>query len=135
MKRFFWESPEHIYFDGHKIMLWDRWYWMLHYVVIKLPFKLYYAHFTKHNWKNVPVGKPILFASSHRNAFMDSLSFVATENTQVFQLARGDAFSSKTLKRAFYFFHMLPIWRERDKAGNRNISNEPTFAACYELLS
>ncbi|MFN3940208.1 MAG: 1-acyl-sn-glycerol-3-phosphate acyltransferase, partial [Chitinophagales bacterium] len=45
------------------------------------------------------------------------------------------AFSSKTLKRAFYFFHMLPIWRERDKAGNRNISNEPTFAACYELLS
>lgn len=134
IQRFFKRNVGHLEFQGHKIVLWDRWYWLVQFLLVKIPFKFYYSKFSIHQWENVPTGKPIIFAITHRNAFMDSLAFVNTKDIQVFQLARGDAFSSKFMKKLFYFFHMLPIWRERDRAGNRNISNDPTFAACYELL-
>lgn len=133
--RFFKHKNAHITFQGHNISLWSRSYWLIHYVIIKLPFKFYYSQFSIYHWEHVPKGKPVIFAITHRNAFMDSLAFVNTKNTQVFQLARGDAFNNRLLKKLFFFFHMLPIWRERDKAGNRNISNDATFNACYELLS
>lgn len=135
MQRFFWQNRGHIYFKGRKIVLWDRLYWITHYFLINIPFRFYYSKFVVHKWENVPLDKPVIFAITHRNAFMDSLAFVATKNTQVFQLARGDAFSTPFLSNLFYFFHMLPIWREQDKGGNRNISNDETFDACYELLS
>ena len=39
---------------------------------------------------------------------MDSLAFVHIHDSQVRQLARGDAFKNPLMRKLFYFFHMLP---------------------------
>lgn len=112
----------------------SRGYWAAQRTLVKLPYSHYYSRFEDHGWDNVPVGKPIIFAISHRNAFMDSLAIVNVRNTQVWQLARGDAFRNPVLKRVFYHFNMLPIWRERDGVDTKQ-ANQPTFEACADILA
>lgn len=108
-------------------------YWLVQPPLIGIPYRHYYSQFEIAGWENVPTDKPVLFAITHRNAFMDSLAFVNTKGTQVWQLARGDAFKNPMMKRLFYFFHMLPLWRERDGVDTKAM-NQPTFDACADLL-
>lgn len=132
--RKFFHKPETIDFKGTKIPVWSRGYWIAQSILVALPFKMYNNRFAVMGWENVPENKPVLLAISHRNAFMDSLAFVNTKNTQVFQLARGDAFNKPLLAKLFYFFHMLPLWRERDGVDTK-LMNQPTFDACADVLA
>lgn len=129
----FTQKSEHFEFQGYKLPVWDWAYWLVQAPLIGIPYRHYYSHFQESGWENVPEGKPIIFAVSHRNAFMDSLAFVNIHDTQVWQLARGDAFNHPILKKVFFFFHMLPIWRERDGVDTRQ-ENQVTFEACYDIL-
>lgn len=130
----FWAPSEYFTFKGDKLPILSRGYWVAQRTLIMLAYSHYYTRFEDHGWENVPVGKPIIFAISHRNAFMDSLAFVNVHNTQVWQLARGDAFKNPMLKKLFYFFHMLPIWRERDGVDTKQ-ANQDTFEACADILA
>ena len=121
-------------FRDRKLHVWSTGYWMVQPFLVGIPYRFYYSKFQVNGWENVPQDKPIIFAISHRNAFMDSLAFVNTRSTQVWQLARGDAWNNKIAGNIFYFFHMLPIWRERDGGDTKEL-NEPTFNACADILS
>ncbi len=123
-----------IEFRGRKLYPYTKGYWFVQPLLISIPYRYYYSKFQVQGWENVPIDKPVIFAISHRNAFMDSLAFVNTKSTQVWQLARGDAFNNKMLGNLFYFFHMLPLWRERDGVDTRAM-NQPTFNACADLLA
>ncbi|MFN0274593.1 MAG: 1-acyl-sn-glycerol-3-phosphate acyltransferase [Chitinophagales bacterium] len=135
-KDFFTRKHVSVPFRGRKMIVWNRWYWFVQPPLVSIPYTLYYSKFQKLNWEKVPKNKPVIFAETHRNAFMDSLACVNTGSSQVIQLARGDAFNNKILAPIFYFFHMLPIWRERDEPGGDTWEkNEETFNACYDLLA
>lgn len=123
-----------IEFSGRKLYPYTIGYWLVQPFLISIPYRYYYSKFQVQGWENVPLDKPVIFAISHRNAFMDSLAFVNTNSTQVWQLARGDAFNKKMLGNLFYFFHMLPLWRERDGVDTKAM-NQPTFNACADLLA
>lgn len=121
-------------FRDRKLHVWSTGYWLVQPFLVGIPYRFYYSKFQVNRWENVPEGKPVIFAISHRNAFMDSLAFVNTKSTQVWQLARGDAWNNKIAGNLFYFFHMLPIWRERDGGDTKEL-NDPTFNACADILS
>ena len=131
----FGKTTDYFHFKGTALPVWDLGYRCIQPPLVTIPFRFYYRKFEIAGWENVPKNKPVLFAISHRNAFMDSLAFVNTHQTQVWQLARGDAFNQPILRKLFYFFHMLPIWRERDGAGtDTKAENQLTFEACYNIL-
>lgn len=132
LKRIF-EKQEGIPFRGTTIYPYTKGYWLVQPPLIGWFYKYYYNAFEIAGWENVPTDKPVLFAISHRNAFMDSLAFVNTKGTQVWQLARGDAFKKPAMRNLFQFFHMLPLWRERDGVDTKAM-NQPTFEACADLL-
>lgn len=135
-KEFFTRKHISVPFQDRKMLVWNRWYWVVQPPLVSIPYNLYFNKFQKLNWDKVPENKPVIFAETHRNAFMDSLACVNTGSSQVTQLARGDAFNNKILAPIFYFFHMLPIWRERDEPGGDTMAkNELTFNACYDLLA
>lgn len=121
-------------FRDRNLHVWSAGYWFVQPFLVGIPYRFYYSKFQLNGWENVPSDKPVIFAISHRNAFMDSLAFVNTKSTQVWQLARGDAWNNKMAGNIFYFFHMLPIWRERDGGDTKEL-NEPTFNACADILS
>ncbi len=127
-------KTETVPFKGKKLAVWSRGYWVIQATLVAIPFRLFYSKFEIAGWENVPQDKPVLFAISHRNAFMDSLGVVNTKSTQVWQLARGDAFGKKIMADLFYFFHMLPLWRERDGVDTKTM-NQPTFDACADILA
>ena len=132
LKRLFAPQPQIPFRDRH-VQPYTYGYWLVQPPLIGIPYKYYYTRFEIAGWENVPTDKPVLFAISHRNAFMDSLAFVNTKGTQVWQLARGDAFNKPLMAKLFYFFHMLPLWRERDGVDTK-ATNQPTFEACADLL-
>ncbi len=127
------QKPKKLKFKWGTLIIWDRWYSLLQ-PVVAFFYRMYYNKFTIYGWENVDESKPTIFAISHRNAFMDSLAFVAAKNMQVFQLARGDAWKNNLLIKTFNFFHMLPVWRERDNVDTKAM-NEPTFETCYDILA
>lgn len=134
--RLFFKKPETVEFHGNTLKVWSRVYWCIQPFLVSFGYPLYFSKMKLKGWENVPENKPVIFAISHRNAFMDSLAFVNTKNTQVWQLARGDAWKGKFLSSVFEIFHMLPIWRESDGENvDTKIKNQPTFEACYDLLS
>jgi len=121
-------------FKGSMLKPYSKGYWLIQPLLISIPYRFYYSKFQVNGWENVPIDKPVIFAINHRNAFMDSLAFVNTESTQVWQIARGDAFSKPMFAKIFYFFHMLPVWREHDGVDTKAM-NQPTFDACTDLLA
>lgn len=121
-------------FRERKLRPYNIGYWLVQPLLISIPYRYYYSSFKTNGWEYVPTDKPVIFAINHRNAFMDSLAFVNTKSTQVWQLARGDAFNKPALANLFYFFHMLPIWREHDGVDTVAM-NQPTFDACADLLA
>ncbi len=133
LKKIFSKKDKIPFRDG-KLSVWGIGYWLIQPFFVGLPYGLYYRKFQVNGWENVPQDKPVIFAISHRNAFMDSLAFVNIKSTQVWQLARGDAFNNKAAEKLFYFFHMLPIWRERDGVDTKAM-NDPTFDACADILA
>ena len=135
LKFLFGRTTEYFQFKGKALPVWNWGYRFIQPPLIIIPFKFYYRKFDIAGWEHMPTDKPVLLAISHRNAFMDSLALVNTHYTQVWQLARGDAFNNPVLRRLFYFFHMLPIWRERDGAGaDTKAENQSTYEACYDIL-
>ena len=132
LRRLF-EKQNPIPFRDTTLHTYTKGYWTVQPFLIGIPYKYYYSKYEVAGWEQVPTDKPVIFAISHRNAFMDSLAFVNCKGTQVWQLARGDAFNNPMMKKLFIFFHMLPLWRERDGVDTKNM-NQPTFEACADIL-
>ena len=83
--------------------------------------------------KQIPLGKPIIFAGNHQNALMDSLAIVCSNPSQSVWLARADIFKSKVARPLLKFMKMVPVYRIRD--GKDNLANnEQIFASVTRLL-
>lgn len=83
--------------------------------------------------KQIPLGKPIIFAGNHQNALMDSLAIVCSNPSQSVWLARADIFKSKVARPILKFMKMVPVYRIRD--GKDNLANnEQIFASVTRLL-
>src|SRR5699024_5463744 len=100
--------------------------------VTNIWFNIYHKSITYAGIENVDWQKPIIFAPSHRNAFTDALCIILHEkhrnNRIIYPLIRGDAFgNSKFLDWILTGFHMMPVYRPRDKV-NMVEKNEAVFS-------
>ena len=84
--------------------------------------------------ENIPLGKPILFAPTHSNSFIDALFIAASLPQGVYCLARGDAFRKPLANKILRHFKVLPIFRQADEGRNIISKNEATFQECQELF-
>ncbi len=85
-------------------------------------------------YENIPNNKPILFAPTHSNSFLDALYIAATLQQGVYCLARGDAFRKPLANQILRHFKVLPIFRQSDTDKDQSAKNEETFDACQELF-
>ncbi|MFV0391214.1 MAG: 1-acyl-sn-glycerol-3-phosphate acyltransferase [Paludibacteraceae bacterium] len=84
--------------------------------------------------ENIPAGKPIIYAPTHRNALVDALILVH-ENVkqQVVFLARADIFKKDWVVKILDFLRIMPVYRLRD--GKENLSkNQEIFENCRTIL-
>lgn len=97
-------------------------------------FRLHFRKLVFTGKENIPYGKPIIFAPTHRNALIDALILVY-ENVkqQVVFLARADIFKKPLVIKILHFLRIMPVYRIRD--GKENLSkNEEIFKQCGAVL-
>jgi len=76
---------------------------------------------------------PLLLACNHPNSFLDAVILDILFEQPVWSLARGDAFSNKTITKILTAVKILPVYRTSE--GVENLSeNYKTFDACLDIF-
>lgn len=107
--------------------------------VVKVWFDIYHKSVTYSGTKHIDWQRPIIFAASHQNAFTDALCLILptkyTNDRFIYPLTRADAFgNSKAVDWILTAFHMLPVYRPKDKVDIKR-QNDTVFGHCYDILS
>ena len=102
-------------------------------------FKIYHKSISSSGTEQIDWEKPIIFAPSHQNAFSDALCLILparyTENRFIYPLVRADAFgNNKAIDWILTAFHMMPVYRPRDKVDLKR-QNELVFQRCCNVLA
>lgn len=81
----------------------------------------------------MPLDCPVILASNHPNAFLDSIIMTSCAGRPLYYTARGDFFKSKIASRLLYYIQILPVFRREE--GKENLyKNEETFSYCIDIL-
>jgi 1-acyl-sn-glycerol-3-phosphate acyltransferase len=110
---------------------------MLYQVVrslVRVSLHFYHKRIGWEGVENIPANKPILFAPTHSNSFLDALFIASAFNRSVYCLARGDAFKKPSLNKLLRHFRLLPIFRQSENDINAATKNVRTFDECQELF-
>lgn len=84
--------------------------------------------------ENVPVGKPVVFAPNHVNAFMDPILIGMTAKQEMRFFARGDVFKGAIAKWILNELHISPVYRIQEGFSEVK-KNDKTFEECKQLLT
>jgi 1-acyl-sn-glycerol-3-phosphate acyltransferase len=94
---------------------------------ISLGVQIFFRKYTINGFENLPKGKPVILVANHQNAMVDPVVCCVSSPRQLHWLTRADVFKNPLAARILHKINMLPVYRERDKAGNVADVNTPTF--------
>lgn len=95
--------------------------------------RLFYRKIHITGKENIPKNQPVLVVPNHQNALMDALVVLCASRWQPVFIARGDVFKNPTIRKALFFFKILPIYRIRD--GKEALKyNEAIFEKTVQIL-
>lgn len=81
----------------------------------------------------MPPDCPVILASNHPNAFLDSIVMTSCAGRPLYYTARGDFFKSKMASALLRYIQILPVFRKEE--GKENLhKNEETFSYCIDIL-
>ena len=102
--------------------------------MVRISLNLYCKRIGWEGAENIPKDKPILFAPTHSNSFLDALFVASAFNRSVYCLARGDAFSKPKVNKLLRHCRLLPIYRQVENDKKSLLKNIETFKECQELF-
>lgn len=102
--------------------------------MVRITLHFYFKRIGWDGLENIPQNKPILFASTHSNSFLDGLIIASTLRQSVYCLARGDAYRKPLANRILRHFRTLPIFRQSENEENSAAKNDQTFRECHDLF-
>lgn len=102
--------------------------------LVRWAHNFYYQEIVIEGVEKLPKDKALMLCPNHQNALMDPLAIICSTNLQPIFLTRADIFSNPILKKIFYAFRMLPIYRQRD-GGNVVERNQEIFDTLVNILS
>lgn len=83
--------------------------------------------------ENLPPDCPVILASNHPNAFLDSIVMTTCTKRYLYYTARGDFFRSKIASALLRYIQILPLFRKEEGLENLHKNGE-TFLECMEIL-
>ena len=83
--------------------------------------------------ENLPLEGPVILASNHPDAFLDSLVMTTCIKRSFYYTARGDAFKSKTAAGLLDYIQILPLYR-REEGKELMHKNNDTFSNCLKIF-
>jgi 1-acyl-sn-glycerol-3-phosphate acyltransferase len=101
---------------------------------VKYALRLYIKRLGVEGIENIPIDKPVLFAATHSNSFLDALYLTTSMGYPVYAMARGDAFNKPFVNKVLTDLRMLPIYRLTDGDSDSAKKNEATFDKTIQLF-
>jgi len=112
--------------------------WSTGYHVLKnlarAAFYIFYRRIDVYGREDIPGGGGLIFAANHRNALMDALAVLLTNQYQPVYLARADIFRNRFAAMILRFLKIVPVYRFRDGVGSMG-QNEETFEKTSAVLA
>mgnify|MGYP005841031729 CR=1 FL=1 len=100
--------------------------------------RVYHSNIVIDGFEDIDWDKPVILAPSHQNAFMDALLVVSRTpyepESYLYPLIRADVYENNILRNIVSEFHMIPVFRPRDRENIAN-SNRAVFELCEDLLA
>jgi len=104
---------------------------------IKYLLYIYHGSVTFEGYDEINWNKPLILVPSHQNAFMDALIIVAFTSYRperyLYPLIRADIYENSVLKKIVSRYHMIPVFRPRDRKDIK-FANKAVFSLCEDLL-
>lgn len=101
--------------------------------LVNIFYRIYYKVEMKGHEK-MPIGKPIILACNHTNAFIDPAAIAMNLSQKIRFFARGDVFKNRFAKWALNDMNASPVYRMKEGYGELK-KNDKTFEECRTLLS
>lgn len=96
--------------------------------------KIFLRKITITNMERVPSGCPVILAVNHPTAFMEPCVLACTLDRPLYFLVRGDVFAKPFYAAILKAFHMLPMFRLKDRGYKFVKENFQTLDACFDAL-
>ena len=99
----------------------------------RITLNLHYRKIVYKGIENINEERPVIFASNHRNAVIDSFLLLNACKKEPVFLARADVFRKPAVAAIMKWLHIMPVYRVRDGVENLGNNNE-WFRLSGELL-
>jgi glycerol-3-phosphate O-acyltransferase / dihydroxyacetone phosphate acyltransferase len=100
----------------------------------RLALKVFFKKITLSHTDRIPRDKPVVLASNHPTAFMEPCVLACFLDQSLYFLVRGDIFAKPVYAKMLRAFHMLPMYRLKDRGYKFVKANFQTFDACFDAL-
>ncbi|HTB24523.1 MAG TPA: 1-acyl-sn-glycerol-3-phosphate acyltransferase [Puia sp.] len=95
--------------------------------------KIYCSHIHVNDKVPLKSKGPLILASNHPNSFLDAIIIASCFKEPVHFLAMGEITDKFLFQQVKNAFHIIPVYRLKDKNENQDL-NEKSFSACVDVL-
>jgi len=100
--------------------------------------RIYHKYVRITGLEQIEWNKPHILVPSHQNAFMDAFLIISAlryvPEQYIYPLIRADVYENNILRSIVTDFHMIPVFRPRDRSDIAS-SNAAVFELCEDLLA
>ncbi len=102
--------------------------------VIKITLFVFFKKIVVNGKDNIPVKGPLIIVANHPNTFMDPLIIASITKQRLGFVGNGGIFVNTLVNKILTFFHVIPIYREKDRESGEKQDNSKAFDKCHTYL-
>ncbi len=102
--------------------------------IIKITLFIFFKKIVVNGKDNIPAKGPLIIVANHPNTFMDPLIIASITKQRLGFVGNGGIFINKLVNRILTYFHVIPIYREKDRAPGEKQDNRKAFDECHAYL-
>src|ERR1700676_648719 len=100
---------------------------------VNMALKIYCGHIRVNDKGPLKSKGPLILACNHPNSFLDAIIIASRFKEPVHFLAPGEITDKFIYRRIMEAFHIIPVYRLKDKNENQDL-NEKSFSICVDIL-
>ncbi len=102
--------------------------------LFKIAIAIFFKKIVVSGKNNIPASGPVIIVSNHPNTFLDPLLVATVMKRRIGFVANASIYSVKLLTPIFDYFHVLPVYRQKDVSPGETPDNSKAFAKCHAYL-
>ena len=103
--------------------------------IIKITLFIFFKKIVVNGKDNIPSKGPLIIVANHPNTFMDPMIIISITKQRLGFVGNGGIFINKFVNSILSYFHVIPIFREKDRAPGEKQDNSKAFEKCHDYLN